>query len=131
MYEADQRFRLPSRDTTIWRYVDLAKFLAMLETESLHFPAIGVLAPGDQWEAAFPKGLNEVLADHMRGTSGNVSVIVRRKRQLLAHQLVTIESIAKEFKRSIKSVCDLLDDWYAARGEKRPDGRSQKRRHAS
>jgi hypothetical protein len=43
----------------------------------------------------------------------------------------TLESIAKEFKRSVASVCDLLDAWYFVRGEKRPDGRTQKRKKAS
>jgi hypothetical protein len=44
----------------IWRYVDLPRFVSMLETKSLWFSSIAVLAQDDQWEAYFPPPMRQM-----------------------------------------------------------------------
>jgi hypothetical protein len=44
----------PTEEKTIWRYVDLAKFVSMLATRSLFFASPFSLAASDKWEAAYP-----------------------------------------------------------------------------
>jgi hypothetical protein len=46
---------VPTASTVIWRYVDLARFISMLETKSLWFSSIAILAKDDKWEASFPR----------------------------------------------------------------------------
>jgi hypothetical protein len=54
-YTPHTKVTVPSANTVIWRYVDLPRFVSMLETKSLWFSSIAVLAKDDQWEASFPR----------------------------------------------------------------------------
>jgi hypothetical protein len=50
-YQSHEAFSLPSDPLTrIYRYMDLAKFLAVLETQSLFFPTVTQLAKDDPFE---------------------------------------------------------------------------------
>src|SRR6266480_185169 len=43
------------REATIWRYMDLAKFLSLLDRSSLYFPRVDHLAAGDPFEGYYTK----------------------------------------------------------------------------
>jgi hypothetical protein len=51
-------------DVRLWRYLDLAKFLALLEDRALHFARSDLL--GDPWEGAFSQA-NVQLRPHVYG----------------------------------------------------------------
>jgi hypothetical protein len=51
MYEAHEIFNEPDPDTSVWRYLDFTKFVAMLQTQSLWFAKPETL--GDPWEMAY------------------------------------------------------------------------------
>jgi hypothetical protein len=59
-YKPHVKVTVPSANTVIWRYVDLPRFMSMLETKSLWFSSIAVLAKDDQWEASFPRRAREM-----------------------------------------------------------------------
>lgn len=44
----------PSEETTLWRYMDLARFVSLLQNCSLYFPSISQLAQTDPYEGRFP-----------------------------------------------------------------------------
>jgi hypothetical protein len=52
LYENDVDFETPHDDVGIWRYMDVARFLALLDSKSLYFARVSEL--GDPWEGAFP-----------------------------------------------------------------------------
>lgn len=62
-YRPHDKVSIPSLDTVIWRYLDLAKFISMLESRSLYFTSIAVLAEDDQWEGLFPRELKKMWRD--------------------------------------------------------------------
>jgi hypothetical protein len=59
MYEPHPKLSLPALETVIWRYVDLAKLVSMLDSRGLFFASVRSLAEQDRWEAAFPKRWKE------------------------------------------------------------------------
>jgi hypothetical protein len=59
-FKPHEKTTVPPLDTVIWRYVDLAKFMSMLESRSLYFTSIAVLAREDQWEGVFHRELREM-----------------------------------------------------------------------
>lgn len=61
MYKAFEFFRPPGDEsTTIWRYMDFTKFVAMLESSTLFFAPIAALE--DRFEGTIP---NELFRGHM------------------------------------------------------------------
>jgi len=46
-------FEEPPRDTMIWRYMDLGKFVSLLDHKALHFARVGVLHANDPYEGRF------------------------------------------------------------------------------
>ncbi len=51
MYEEHPEFTPPSDDAVLWRYLDFAKFIAVLENNALHFARADTL--GDPYEGAY------------------------------------------------------------------------------
>ena len=45
--------RIVPDGASVWRYMDLARFVSMLEDASLVFPSAAVLQKADKWEGAF------------------------------------------------------------------------------
>lgn len=80
MYEPDQRFPPPSSDDiAIWRYMDLAKFVSLLEDDALHFSRID--HQSDDYEGSISRAM------------------LAAKRQKWAY--LTDEEYAKHFKRPV------------------------------
>lgn len=52
-YSAHREAKTPPDDTVIWRYMDLPKFLALLEQSALYFPVLSELP--DKWEAVIDR----------------------------------------------------------------------------
>lgn len=53
MYERHPDFKVPRETTSIWRYMDLAKFVSLVSRPALYFSAAAEL--GDPYEGALPK----------------------------------------------------------------------------
>jgi hypothetical protein len=62
--------KTPSTDTVIWRYMDLPKFLQMLEQGGLYFALLTEFS--DKWEAVLGRELTHSIATHFGGASGDV-----------------------------------------------------------
>ena len=56
-YQFRSDLESPSLNQKIWRYMDLAKFIALLQNRSLYFPSLGQLIDEDPWEG-LPSKLN-------------------------------------------------------------------------
>lgn len=54
-YEKHDYFRPPEGVDTIWRYMDLSKFISLLQTKSLYFPSARLLQKIDPWEGTYLK----------------------------------------------------------------------------
>ncbi len=53
-YEAHQSFQSPEdENASIWRYMDLARFLTILETRAMFFPSVAKLAEQDPFEGRY------------------------------------------------------------------------------
>jgi hypothetical protein len=77
-YKPDKTDRLPGLDQIIWRYMDLGRFLDLIDGR-LFFPSIQTLARSDKFEGSFPKvsqeGLQNALIERA-GLGGEVSTAV-------------------------------------------------------
>ena len=60
----------PSNGFVIWRYMDLPKFLVMLEQRSLYFALLREFE--DKWEAVISRGLSRGIQSVSGATSGTV-----------------------------------------------------------
>lgn len=60
----------PPIETVIWRYIDLPKFLQMLEQGGLYFALLTEFS--DKWEAVLGRELTHSIATHFGGASGEV-----------------------------------------------------------
>jgi hypothetical protein len=60
----------PSDETVIWRYLDLPKFLLMLEQRSLYFALLSEFE--DKWEAVLDRELTTGIANQFAAASGQV-----------------------------------------------------------
>lgn len=52
-----------SEETNLWRYMDLARFVSMLQSRSLYFPSVSQLAKTDPYEGRFPYRQAAALTD--------------------------------------------------------------------
>src|ERR1700733_1393310 len=66
--------RLPPDHVILWRYMDIGRFIALLDSKALYFARLHEL--GDPWEAALPSGLTQRAAK-IFGASNNVSEYYR------------------------------------------------------
>lgn len=62
----------PTDDAKVWRYMDLTKFLFILETETLFFPTVASLRKADKWEGSWS---NFEFSEYVGGTSSSQSEI--------------------------------------------------------
>jgi hypothetical protein len=69
MHEEHPNFITPPDDVILWRYMDVGRFIALLDSKGLYFARVHEL--GDPWEAAWPSGLKE-RAVEMLGASGEI-----------------------------------------------------------
>jgi hypothetical protein len=69
MYSAHPQFITPDDNVTLWRYMDVARFLAFIQSKSLYFARVFEL--GDPWEAAWPSGLKRRAVEEL-GASGQI-----------------------------------------------------------
>ncbi len=74
-YQANFHIPTPSDDTVIWRYMDLAKFLLMIEEGALYFSSIYDLS--DKWEAVIPKRITQMISASSPSTSGELLSTIR------------------------------------------------------
>jgi len=51
----------PPDEAKLWRYMDIAKFVALLEDKALYFPSVETLNELDPFEGAVPKGWAELV----------------------------------------------------------------------
>jgi hypothetical protein len=51
-------------ENKVWRYVDFAKFVSLLQSESLYFASPKVLKEQDKWEAAYPTRFITATMNH-------------------------------------------------------------------
>src|SRR5260370_20639248 len=75
-YKTDETDRFPGLDEIIWRYMDLGKFLDLIDGR-LFFPSIQTLAASDKFEGSFPKASKEGLQNALierAGLGGEVSI---------------------------------------------------------
>lgn len=63
MYEPHTSFETPSDNVTLWRYMDVARFLALLQNRAIYFARVREL--GDPWEAAWPTGLKQRVVEQI------------------------------------------------------------------
>lgn len=59
MYVPNPQFETPADDVNLWRYMDVARFVALLDSKALYFARLFEL--NDRWEAARPSGLKQRL----------------------------------------------------------------------
>ena len=64
MYKEHPTFDQPSEDTILWRYMDFAEFVSLLERKALFFARGDLL--DDPFEGTFPKG-NAAVRPHIIG----------------------------------------------------------------
>jgi hypothetical protein len=84
MYEKHELFKAPSNlDTPLWRYMDLPKFLALLEDEALYFARADTMA--DRFEGAMgPVNLAlrpQLYGEHYAVASPQISRLTREVRR--------------------------------------------------
>jgi hypothetical protein len=82
MYEKEARVTPPEDpNVKIWRYMDFAKFVAMLEDKALYFSRVDKL--GDPFEGALMPSTIEERSDRYRAwqESGMPDEIIKRKRE--------------------------------------------------
>jgi hypothetical protein len=61
----------PPDDSSIWRYMDLPKFLLLLDHKALYFPLLSELA--DRWEAVLDHAMRNYITGHfLPAASGGV-----------------------------------------------------------
>jgi hypothetical protein len=75
----------PAYDTVIWGYMDLPKFLLMLEHRGLYFSLPSELS--DKWEGVIGRELSQGIATQFMSASGDVMHMFHecsKRSQLLA-----------------------------------------------
>lgn len=65
MFKQASDIQAPPAETVIWRYMDLTKFLSILETGTLFFPTLNMLRKIDPWEGSWS---NFNFAEYVGGT---------------------------------------------------------------
>ena len=91
---ADSILELPDRDTTIWRYMDLAKFLDLVENRRLFFANGATLS--DKYEGSVPEAIFESKRKELeqRGLAGrDLEDELARYRFLEANSMVDLALI--------------------------------------
>ena len=58
--QSHEAFNPPTSDCTLWRYMDLAKLLSLLETRSLYFPR------SDTFDDPYEGALSKLMVDRMK-----------------------------------------------------------------
>lgn len=69
-YLEHPQIETPPDETVIWRYMDLPKFLLMLEQQSLYFALLSEFE--DKWEAVLDRELTKGIAIQFTAASGQV-----------------------------------------------------------
>ena len=69
MFDSHSQFAAPPDDVILWRYMDVARFIALLDSKALYFARVFEL--GDPWEAAWPSGLKQRAVETL-GASGQM-----------------------------------------------------------
>ena len=82
MYESLPQREQPRDDTLLWRYMDLAKFIAIVETQSLFFPRVTTLQDRDPFEGHPPKSFVDWLKANPPSMVGQVDPNQRAKRTM-------------------------------------------------
>lgn len=81
MHEQHEVFEAPSNpDIFIWRYMDLAKFLSMLQDEALHFARADIMS--DEFEGSTSKA----TVDHWRAIRREDTEIVPQTNSFYRYQ---------------------------------------------
>jgi hypothetical protein len=88
MYEPHAHLPLPPRDTTIWRYMDFAKFVSMLETGSLFFSR-AINLP-DQWECTWSQTLIDSFKEALSKRFKDPAAREERLRALMARDQICV-----------------------------------------
>jgi hypothetical protein len=68
-YKRHPLLTVPAPATVIWRYLDFAKFVSMLETNSLWFTSLAAVAQDDHWEGYIDPSASAIWAKHLGGAS--------------------------------------------------------------
>lgn len=69
MFRELSEFQTPQDDTIIWRYMDLWKFIDLIQTNELYFPRIDQL--GDLTEGVFPEEAQNRLFEYLESNGRN------------------------------------------------------------
>ncbi len=123
MYMIHPSFKCPSDKTKIWRYMDLTKFIWMLDTKSLYFCRSDLL--GDPYEYAIPqKSLNRIKEIFAAILEKNRSVRqpgledvdkIYRADSMAEHFDNWINFFPEEFKRNSRST--FVNCWHINKQE--------------
>jgi hypothetical protein len=100
-YRHDGVFVSPPRDAVIWRYMDLTKFLSLLDQKALFFCRADLL--GDSFEGSYPKGA-AVEGDLDVGFSAAINA------KEAVESIITAMSMAEERKHARLFV--LVNCWH-------------------
>jgi hypothetical protein len=74
---------LPPPETIIWRYIDFAKYVSMIQLGYVFFSSVRVLAKKDKWEAVFPERWKEAWIRKLGDSAGAPDLILKRSREYL------------------------------------------------
>jgi hypothetical protein len=80
MYEPHPGREQPKDETLLWRYMDLAKFIAIIETQSLFFPRVTTLQDLDPFEGHPPRAFVNWLKANPPSMVGQVDPSRRGER---------------------------------------------------
>lgn len=76
MYKKLDYLRIPSEEAKVWRYISLAKFISLLDTQSLYFSSLNKLSSVDRFEGLYPNfDDNSFLPD------ANISSVIGNARK--------------------------------------------------
>ncbi len=54
MYQLNDSLDIPKDDEKVWRYLDFAKFLSLLDKQAIYFASLEKLADSDKFEGLYP-----------------------------------------------------------------------------
>ena len=125
-------FSAPEKQTTIWRYMDFAKFLAMLENSALHMTSIAALSRDDPYEGQLTNLQARLLSDldsaptseirrtlGLQPSTGNEGAhsFLRSFRRLFVDSRVILDSIFVNCWHMNSSESDAMWRLYSLQGQ--------------
>lgn len=81
--------QIENKDTKIWRYMDLAKFISILQNKALFLPSIEILSFDDPYEGSIPPPIvNKIYNDMVEKEGSSLDADILRKSVKEAFDLI-------------------------------------------